>query len=148
MNGAPMSVEFAKGKSDRPRDRDGGGRGYGGGRGGGDRFGGRDRIGGGGGGGGFRGGRGGGGGGGGDRNCYKCGEPGHISRDCRLVCEKILFEKKIIKYNQILFRQGGGGGGGGGYRGNRGGGGGGGGGGGDRNCYNCGEPGHISRDCP
>ncbi|VAH91002.1 unnamed protein product [Triticum turgidum subsp. durum] len=86
--------------------------------------------------------------------CFKCGEPGHMARDC---------------FN------GGGGGGGGGYGGGGGGNcyncgepghiardcptssgfggggggrfGGGGGGGGDRSCYNCGEPGHISRDC-
>lgn len=39
-------------------------------------------------------------------------------------------------------------GGGGGRRGGGGRGGGGGGGGGGRNCYNCGEPGHLARDCP
>ncbi|CAK9858227.1 unnamed protein product [Sphagnum jensenii] len=43
---------------------------------------------------------------------------------------------------------GGPGGGRGRGRGPRGGGGGGGGGGADRSCYNCGEGGHIARDCP
>jgi hypothetical protein len=85
----------------------------------------------------FGGGDRGGGGGGGDRACYNCGEVGHMSRDCPQP------------------RQGGGGGGGGGGRGGDRDeasygscGGGDRGGGGDRACYNCGENGHMSRDCP
>ncbi|XP_022952475.1 glycine-rich protein 2-like [Cucurbita moschata] len=75
-----------------------------------------------GGGGGGRGGygRGGGGygGGGGGGGCFKCGETGHMARDCY---------------------QGGSQGGGDRY--------GGGGGGGGGNCYSCGESGHFARDC-
>lgn len=69
------------------------------------------------------GGYGGGGGGGGGSGCFKCGESGHMARDCPQ----------------------GGGGGGGRYGGGGGGGGRSGGGGG---CYNCGEDGHFARECP
>lgn len=82
---------------------------------------GSSRSGGGGYGGGGGGGRGGGRGGG--SVCFRCGESGHIARDCT---------------------QGGGGYGGGGGRYGGGGGGGGRGGG----CYTCGEEGHFSRECP
>ncbi|PIN14279.1 putative RNA-binding protein containing PIN domain and invovled in translation or RNA processing [Handroanthus impetiginosus] len=102
--------------------RSGGGGGYNGGSRGGGRSYGDGGYGGGGyggGGGGYGGGGyGGGGGGGRGSGCFKCGEEGHMARDCP---------------------QGGGGGGGGRY---------GGGGGGGGSCYNCGEDGHFARECP
>ncbi|KAL3515012.1 hypothetical protein ACH5RR_021914 [Cinchona calisaya] len=98
--------------------RGGGGGGYNGGGGGG----GRSRGGGGGYGGGGGGYGGGGGGYGGGSGCFKCGESGHLARDC--------------------YQGGGGGGGGSRY------GGGGGGGGGGSACYKCGEDGHFARECP
>ncbi|XP_024994419.1 glycine-rich protein 2 isoform X3 [Cynara cardunculus var. scolymus] len=109
-----------------------GGGGGGGGRGGGGGGGGYGGGGGGygGGGGGYGGGGGGyGGGGGGGNACFKCGESGHMARECT--------------------QNGGGGGGGGRYGGGGGGGyGGRGGGGGGGGCYNCGEDGHFARECP
>jgi len=113
-DGAPVQGNSGGGGSSGGRGGFGGGGGRGGGRGGGSY------------GGGYGGrGSGGRGGGGGDNSCFKCGEPGHMARECS---------------------QGGGGysgGGGGGRYGS----GGGGGGGGGLSCYSCGESGHFARDC-
>ena len=90
------------------------------------------------------GGRGGGGGGGGsvlDRLSTGGGGGGGRDRQERRMDDE---------WSQGAYQGGGGGGGGGGMRSDRGGGDRDGGDrdGGDRSCYNCGESGHISRDCP
>lgn len=80
-----------------------------------------------------------GGGGGRGRGCFKCGEEGHMSRDCPKAdssgggrgrgCFKCGEEGHM---SRDCPNPGSGGGGGGGSRG----------------CFKCGEEGHISRDCP
>lgn len=108
-----VNVTGPDGGSVQGGSRGGGGGGGGGYGGGGGRSGNRGGGGYGGGGGGY-----GGGGGGGGSGCFKCGESGHLARDC--------------------YQGGGGGGGGGGGRY----------GGGGSGCFKCGEDGHFARDCP
>ncbi|KAK9941616.1 hypothetical protein M0R45_007318 [Rubus argutus] len=115
--------------------RGGGGRGGGGGGRGGRGGGGYGGGGYGGGGGGYGGGGGGYGGGGGGGNCFKCGEAGHMARDCT--------EGGGGYGGGGGGRYSGGGGGGGRYSGGGGGGGASGGG-----CFQCGESGHFARECP
>ncbi|KAK1409632.1 hypothetical protein QVD17_36161 [Tagetes erecta] len=75
----------------------------------------------------------GGGGGGGSRNCYKCGESGHMSRECPKGGGggggNACFKCGETGHMSRECPQGGSGGG-------------------NRNCYKCGESGHMSRECP
>lgn len=130
---APKSTGF--GQSNGGSSGGFGGGGFGGASSGGGGFGGGSS----GGGGGFGGGSGfggGGGGGGGSRACFKCGEEGHMSRECpqggggggSRACFKCGEEGHMSRECP----QGGGGGGGGG----------------SRACFKCGEEGHMSRECP
>lgn len=86
-----------------------------------------------------------GGAGAGSQSCFNCGQEGHMSREC----PSGLF--LLLHYNNcVLGSRGGFGGRGRGGRGGFGsrGGGFGGRGGGGSGCFNCGEEGHMSRECP